>query len=242
METNALQDLENRLKTAALNLPYPPTPQLRPIPGPISVRRTRLRMSLAGITVLLLIVLAAVPPVRAAVWSFIQVGAIRIFGSEVNLPRAEPTPASIPALDEIFGRTTLEDAAKLVNFDVSYPAAFGEPDAVFYQRNAGLLVFLVWLDEDSVQANLTILGPGAFAWKSPPGTVTEVRVGNARAVWLEEPHQFFLRAAGGGDMEVLLFEAGNVLIWTEGELTYRLEGKFSLDEAIRLAESIGGTK
>jgi hypothetical protein len=31
---------------------------------------------------------------------------------------------------------------------------------------------------------------------------------------------------------------GHVLIWTEGEVTYRLETKLTLDEAIKVAESL----
>jgi hypothetical protein len=68
--------------------------------------------------------------------------------------------------------------------------------------------------------------------------VTETTVNGERAVWTEGVHLLVLRAAGG-EMEFLqFFVNGNVLIWTVGEVTYRLEGTFTLEEAVALGESL----
>jgi hypothetical protein len=39
-------------------------------------------------------------------------------------------------------------------------------------------------------------------------------------------------------MDFIRLIEGNVLIWTEGDLTYRIETDLSLEEAIRIAESL----
>lgn len=243
MKNEAPTPLEERLRAAGRNLAYPPTPAhvpgLKPGAGWAGARWPG---ALAALAVILIITLAAVPQVRAAVLEFIQVGAVRIFGDPDALPVAEATPAAIPDLEGLFGRTTPAEAASRLGFPLEVPAALGDPDAVYVQRRAGDLAFLVWLDAGQVETTLTVLGPGAFAWKAPLEPAAEVQVGGARAVWIEGPHPFYLQTASGGDREVLLFEAGSVLIWEEDGLTYRLEGRFTLEEAIRIAESIGASQ
>jgi hypothetical protein len=54
-------------------------------------------------------------------------------------------------------------------------------------------------------------------------------------VWIEGAHPLQFET---GDFDVQIIVDSNVLIWTEGAVTYRLEGQLSLDEAIQLAESL----
>jgi len=42
----------------------------------------------------------------------------------------------------------------------------------------------------------------------------------------------------GGDLEFTRLIEGHVLIWTMGDVTYRLETELSLEEAIKIAESL----
>jgi hypothetical protein len=64
----------------------------------------------------------------------------------------------------------------------------------------------------------------------------EVVVDGRPAAWIDAPHQLIVRtAAGTRGFSV----PGNVLIWTDGEVTFRLESALPLRRAIALAETIG---
>ena len=41
-----------------------------------------------------------------------------------------------------------------------------------------------------------------------------------------------------GNIDLVRLIDGHVLIWTEGNITYRLETSLSLDEALKVAESL----
>ena len=70
-------------------------------------------------------------------------------------------------------------------------------------------------------------------------TVEEVRVNGRLAYWLSgDPHLLVYRLPGGGFVEDTRRMVGDVLIWRDDELTYRLETSLGRDEAIRIAESI----
>jgi hypothetical protein len=54
-------------------------------------------------------------------------------------------------------------------------------------------------------------------------------------VWVEGPH-IYQQTSGGTTFERLV--EGNVLIWTQGVVTYRLETALSQAEALTIAESL----
>jgi hypothetical protein len=54
-------------------------------------------------------------------------------------------------------------------------------------------------------------------------------------VWAEGP---YLLQLSGGDIDLRRLVEGHVLIWTDGPITYRLETDLTLDEAVRIAESL----
>jgi hypothetical protein len=41
-----------------------------------------------------------------------------------------------------------------------------------------------------------------------------------------------------GNIDFVRMIAGHVLIWAEGDVTYRLETSLSMEEAVRVAESL----
>jgi hypothetical protein len=222
--------LEERLRAAARSLPYPPTPRLDLAKRPAPHRRLALAR-LALLLVALLLALLAVPEVRAAALRLLQVG-------------APPTPA--PFELDLPGRTTLAEAARSLSFPVrlpSEPADLGEPDLVFTQDLGGDVLVLVWRDrEHPERARLLLmtLTSRSYAEKllhDPEQTTLlgEAQVGDSRALWVRGPHLF---EAGGGELTLRRVVQGNTLIWTEGELTYRLETGGTLDEALRIARSL----
>lgn len=218
----------------------------------------RLVWSLMGIVVLCAS-LMLIPPARAAILEFIQIGVVRIFSAEstpVAPPQQEfpatmvpatgtpgPTPEPlIPILENIAGEMTLEQAQRAVGYPIllpTYPADLGQPDHVFVQDADGAMTILVWIDPrqpNEVLMGLHFLPPDSWAIKKiEPTFIQETTVNGQRAVWTVGPYP--IRYSNGNIDFVRLID-GHVLIWTSGEITYRLETDLSLEEAVRVAESL----
>ena len=160
---------EKQLVSIAKELDYPRTPdiarpvmkRLRSSARPQFVSR-RFAWSLTAILVLFAS-LMLIPPARAAILEFIQIGIVRIF-------RAEPTPATppqqqfpslpvtvtpsvtaaplIPVLERLAGERSLTGAQQLVDYPIllpSYPPDLGLPDHSFVQDADGNMTILIWI-------------------------------------------------------------------------------------------------
>lgn len=259
------EQLERQLRRAARHLPYPPTPDLaagvrRPAKPAVPPARRLAWVALGLIVVAAL--LFTVPPVRAALLEALRLGAVRIFLSQPT-PTVPPTatpissgpidpgrpptvtpvpsPAPLFSLLDLAGETTLAEAQAQVDFPIRLPAEppdLGLPDRVFVQDFDGPLVILLWLapgDPNQIRLSLHLLGPNVFAGKGAPQVVEETTVHGRPALWLEGPHLLQLR---GGGYELKRLVEGNILVWVEGKITYRLETDLPLDEAISVAESL----
>jgi hypothetical protein len=258
-------DFEATVRTIATRIEYPLTPN---IAGRVAARlrsSTRPRFVSKAVawslTILLVLVssLMLIPPARAAILEFIQIGVVRIFRSEPTpLPAptaistvnkvpvtATPVPTQlplIPILRELAGETTLEEAQKKVSYPLllpSYPPDLGRPDYVFVQNQDGEMTVLVWVDPqdpDKILMSLHFLPPGSWGIKKmEPKVIQETTVNKKRAIWTTGP---YIMKFNNGDTQYVRLIDGNVLIWTEGAITYRLETDVSLDEAIKIAESL----
>jgi hypothetical protein len=200
-----------------------------------------------------------IPPARAAILEFIQIGVVRIF-------RAEPTPVSppqqevpstmvpvtataaataqplIPLLERLEGEMTLAEAQQTVSYPMllpSYPSDLGQPDRVFVQDAEGPMTILVWIDPEQptrVLLSLHTIPLGSWAVeKMNPALVQETVVNGERAVWAVGPYPVRF---SNGNLDFVRLVDGHVLIWTEGTITYRLETDLSLEEAVKIAESL----
>jgi hypothetical protein len=142
---------------------------------------------------------------------------------------------------DLAGASTLETARARARFPVrlpSYPPDLGEPDAVFVQSEPSPVVIMAWHDPtDPTAAKLALYQIGAEAYfaKIEPRVIQETEVNGLMAIWAEGPHMLLNRSR---QLEFRRLVQGNVLIWTEGEVTYRLESGLELDEARRIAESL----
>lgn len=256
---------EKQLVSIAKGLEYPRTPD---IAGPV-VKRLRastpsrfvLRRFAWSLTVIAILFasLMLIPPARAAIIEFIQIGIVRIFRAEptpVTPPQQEfpstlmpvtATPAItaeplIPMLERLAGERSLAGAQEMVEYPIlipAYPPDLGEPDRVFVQNADGNMTILVWIDPErptEVLMSLHLIPPGSWAIdKMNPARVQETSVNGSQAVWAVGPYpvQF-----SNGDMDFVRLIDGHVLIWTDGEVTYRLETSLTLDEAVKTAESL----
>lgn len=250
---------EARLSQWTAEFPYPEVPDIAgAVSAQLSKRVQRSRAyRLAWTAMLLVVVLAgllAVPPVRAAVLAFLQVGNVRIWLVEptatpaptvapTNPPR--PAPALLTSVLDLAGETTLVEAQAQVDFPIrlpAYPPTLGTPARVYLQDLDGQAVVLVWLDaaaEDRVRMSLTILGANTFVEKALVRLIEETTVNGNWAAWLEGEH--ILRTQDRG-YEMSRLVQGNTLVWMDvadgHELTYRLETDLPLEEAVRVAESL----
>lgn len=267
-------NFEAQLRSIANRMEYPRTPDIagavsarlrqptrpRLISKPfVSARARRLAWSLT-MALILLSSLMLIPPARAAILEFIQVGVVRIFRVEptpVVTPQSVPpaqmpmtatpvitaTPqALIPLLERLAGEVTLEEASARVSYPIllpSYPAELGQPDRIFVQDADGPMTIMVWLDPQDpgeVRMSLHFLPPNSWAIKKmEPTMLEETQVNGNYAIWAVGPYPLRYK---NGDLDFLRMIDGHVLIWQEGEITYRLETDLPLDDAIRIAESL----
>jgi hypothetical protein len=255
-------EFEKQLRSIAARMEYPHTPNiagsvmqhLRPSTRPRLFSRTlvwSLTMLLILLTSLMLI-----PPARAAIIEFIQIGIVRIFPAPTESPAittpesAAPvtaTPAAqsstlIKFLDQIAGETKLANAQEVVAYPLllpTYPAELGLPDHVYVQNANGFMTILVWVDAqqpEHVTLSLHFIPQGSWMIeKVQPTLIQETEVNGQRAIWAAGPYPLLLRS---GVMEFTRLIDGHVLIWTDGDITYRLETNLSLEEAVKIAESL----
>jgi len=259
-------DFENKLSAIASEMEYPRTPDLA---GSVTMRLrtgTRSRFNSKAVTWSLTIILVLcsslmlIPPARAAILEFIQIGVVRIFPQpvtptvevirtatpQVHVPvtaTASSTPTSlIPILNRMAGKTTLADAQQKVDFPIllpDYPVGLGQPDYVYLQDANGALVVLVWLDHqhpDQVLLSLYIISNESWVIKkTDPTVINETRVGGERAIWTTGPYPIIF---SNGDIQYDRLINGHVLIWAGSDVTYRLETDISMEEAVKIAESL----
>lgn len=262
-------DFENKLRSIANGMEYPRTPN---IAGSVTARlrtathsRFNSKALVWSLTISLVLCssLMLIPPARAAILEFIQIGVVRIFPQSTE-PTAEPlrtaTPSAftpvtatsssqasnlIPILDQMAGRTTLSEAQNKVEFSIllpAFPADLGQPDYVYVQNADGNMVILVWLDPqqpDKVLMSLHFIPNGSWAIKKvDPQVIEETKVDGNRAIWTTGPYPLIFP---NGDIQFERLVSGHVLIWAGLDVTYRLETDLSMEEAVRIAESLEPT-
>lgn len=205
-------------------------------------------MSLAA---LLLALLLLAPQVRAGMGDVIRLGAVRIGLAPAasatvtpSPPYTGPVPTPLPSLLDLAGATTLDLARAQAGFPIrlpAYPQELGPPQYVFLQNLNGPMVALVWVDPthpSSVRLALFELSSDLYIYKSGARTVTETTVNGQRALWTEGPYLVQVVENGQVTFATRVLVNGHALIWTEGGITYRLETSASLDEAVKIAESL----
>jgi hypothetical protein len=244
-------DLESQLAALGTQLEWGPTPDLTSevmatisAPAPLPQPDHRRRWLAAAAMALLLVgaLLAGSSSIRDSVAEFLGIDGLRI---EFGEP--ETTPTSMPNLGT---PTTQQDLARWLPFTPMQPAALGEPDAVYLRilDNGDTLGILAWEPGDSLPRTAeTNLGALLLQFAPPEdtgmmlktvglstGTVTDTVVDGNRAFWVT------------GASELTIFDGqstesrptGNVLIWQQDGIGFRLESALTMDEAIAIAESL----
>jgi hypothetical protein len=178
------------------------------------------------------------------------------FGVRGIIVHVEPTPTmSSPQGAGTFmrlgARVSLAAARAGVRFPVRMPPSIGDPDEVYLDRalSGGVVTLLYHPRADLPEASATGAGllliefEGSFSQGTmekfaSPEQVHEVRVNGAYALWLEGVHRVgFLDANGQHQLDELRL-SDSVLLWQVGSVTMRLESALSMEQAIRLAETV----
>lgn len=238
---------EATLQETAAAFSYPPTPDIAAGVRQRLARSVRRRQPRAWAYALLLLLallagLLAVPQVRAAFLQLFRAGAITISVTEPTPTAANdallpPTlPSLATAVADFAGRTTLTKAQAQTPFSLRLPPAYGAPDDVFLQQIsdpgiAGAIVIMVWRAPTPLQ--LHQIGADSYGLKGASvDAVAQTMVNGRTAFWIEGGHRILL---GDGQSYTV---AENVLIWTEGDVTYRLQSMLTLEEAVQIAASL----
>ena len=163
-----------------------------------------------------------------------------VLGGSLRLGEALD-PADPAALDERAG------------FDVRMPAAagIGTPDAAWIDARKGGQITLLWAPSEALPATderdigllvsqfRGVMEDGSFRKLIDAGTVVApVRVGDSRGYWLSGDEHFLFWEGPDGFVDDARRWVGDVLIWADGPITYRLETSLGREEAIRIAETM----
>jgi hypothetical protein len=210
-------------------------------------RGRRLLAAAAAVVLVGLGAVLAAPGSRDAVARWLGIGSVTItYTGEVPEAAGRTYALGTPvALTQAVSRA---DAA---GWRLAAPVAAGEPARAFVGRPAGA-VSLVWApsgDLPEIRGSgigllLTAMpgttDAGGMHKQATRGTTVElVQVGNDPAYWIAgASHEVAITDAEGEVVRDSVRLAANTLVWTEGDVTYRLESALDRDEAVDLASTL----
>jgi hypothetical protein len=241
---------------AELRIEWPETPDIAgavvgrlaapPARRPWWALRPAWQLAVAAVAVVLAVVMA-VPPTRAAVLDLLGLRSVRI-------EHREPQPSRFGSGLVLGDPVTLEGARRRAGFPLRVPAAVGRPDAVYLDESpqSGTRVDLVYRARPGLPRASTV-GAGLLvtefrATASPviqktAGSATrleQVEVGGAPAYFLSGREHGFAYEPNKG---LISFEdqrlAGNTLLVERRDgVLLRIEGRLSRERAVAIALSV----
>jgi hypothetical protein len=235
-----MTELERALLALAGELDFPPEPNLVEGVGARLERRRLLfprRRALALAVALVVVafgIAMAVPDARSAILRFFHIGAVTVERVD-TLPPAQERPLTA-GLGEPLSR---REAERRAGFPILLPRDRRSPPTRYYVRPGLIATFLrsgskplllVEFQGDQAGIAKKVTGPDTHVEPAPIG-----RFG----LWIE----------GGPHVMTWEFErvelhrldtrlAGNVLLWLQGDRTFRLEGDFSKAEMLKFGRQI----
>ncbi len=240
--------LERELQELGRAIAFPPTPDLTgAVRGRLAASAPR-RYAWRRVAVVALALVAvsvgalmAVPQSRSAILEWLGLRGVSIERTTTR-PDAPERPIDL-GLGE---PQSLDDVREQAGFPVAVPEDPGSPDDAYVGPwQGGTAASLIWRDDEGrPELLLTELRAGLdedFVMKlaGPETTLERVAVGGSTAYWLAgRPHEVLYTGPNGELLLDTVRLAGNVLLWQRGDVTFRLEGAETLDEALRIAESV----
>jgi hypothetical protein len=230
-----MAELETALRQLGSEVAFPPTPDLAPaIRGQLDrprFRHRRVAIALVSAVVVAIGAAFAVPQARTAILDWLGL-------RNVSVVRVEKLPA-VPAHGNLdLGQRVTLDAAKRRAPWLLVPD--GTPDSVWVNESLpGGKVSLLWGTPSNIRLLLTEFTGRTYVEKVIQGDtqVERVKIGSA-GVWFQGPHVVMFQDRDGRFRESHARLARNTLVWQMGDVTLRLEGGLTRDEALRIARTI----
>jgi hypothetical protein len=230
-----MTELERALFALAGEIEFPPEPDLRPrVRLRLERRRARTRPLLLAFALLVLAVgiALAVPPARSAILRFFHIGAVTVERVE-ELPPARERPLAAglgPALP--LDRAEARSGIRLI-LHAPRPQRFYARSGLLATllRYRGEPILLAELQGDQLGITKKLVSSATHVQPAQIGSFGLWLTGGKHVIyWQEKPGQ------AAAQLEPRL--AGNVLIWTEGGRTFRLEGNVGEEQMLELARDI----
>ncbi len=226
-----MAELERDLRLLGATIELPPERDLVPgVRARLAARRQRRRRGrvlVAAVVVAVVVavgVALAVPPARSAILRFLGLESVTVFRVD-TLPPAARGPAAVGE------RTTLAEARRRLGFRPLLPDGL-EPDAVYLGAAGGGLEPLVLVyGRREVRLRITEVRAAPRLFEKFAGRFEPVDVAGHPGLWFPERH---VVVEPFGEPRL----AGRVLVWEQGGVTIRIEGRLSKEQALHLASSL----
>jgi len=254
--TRSEPPLEERLSRLSGELRFPPTPDVagsigQALPERRFPRRPRRRYAMPAIAIAALMIVAFLPGPRHALADLFGLPGIQISIGERGTTGEQPISIGSSLL--LGEKTTLREAQDRVPFPILVPAPPGMPNAdETWLRDTGdvVAVSLIYRPgPDLPEIGATGVGMLLMEIRSPEeapflakralghGSLAVVSVDGEEAFWVDRGELVVL----SGDIidpDAAARRSGHVLIWSDGETTFRLETSLDQATAIAIAESL----
>jgi hypothetical protein len=231
-----VNDLERRLQTLGAEVEFPPEPDLT---GAVLARLERRPFPWRRVGVVALAVLAlavatafAVPQARSTILRWFH-----LRGATVELVQTLP-PADERSQAGGLGRPLERDRAeRLLGFRLALPPLDGPPRRVYVLDGVLATVVLHAYGRPILLSEYRAGGYDLLKKLAYNRSVIEsAQVNGERGLWLTGPPHALTYVDRTGEVRTrTVLIHGNVLLWTRGELTLRLEGRLSKAQALRIA-------
>jgi hypothetical protein len=229
-----MTELERALHALGEAIDFPAEPDLRPrVLERLERRRDLVRpLALAfAVGVVAFGIALAVPPARSAILRFFHIGAVTIERVQTLPPaRERPLAAGLgPALP-----LDQAEARSGVRLILHAP----RPDR-FYARSGLIATLLEYRGKPVLLAELQGDQTGLTKKFATPGTNVQPAQIGSFGLWLSGgKHVLFWETSPGNISRIEPRLAGNVLLWTQENRTFRLEGDLPEEQMLELARDI----
>jgi hypothetical protein len=226
-----MPELETALRQLGRDVEFPSSPDLASaIRGRLRRRPSWRRPVLVAVAIVVVAIGAVllVPPARTAILDWLGL-------RNVSVVHVDTLPAARPLGRLDLGRqVTLAEAKRRAPWIV---VPEDRPDSVYISDSLpGGQVTLLWGSPSSPRLLMTEITGHAYIEKIVEGeqSVEPVRIGDAGA-WFEGRHVVMFTDRDGAFHEGVGRLAANTLVWQLGDVTLRLEGGLSKENALRIA-------
>jgi hypothetical protein len=232
-----MTELERALVAVGQDLELPPQPDLvAGVRGRLERRRLfgwRAVAFAAALVAVAFGIAMAVPPARSAILRFFHVGAATVERVD-TLPPARQRPLAA-GLGPPLARRPAELRAHL---RIKLPEIEGPKPTRYYAQPGLIATLLSYRNRPVLLAEMRDDQVALLKkFTTPSSTVEPVELGR-NGLWVEGSHVLTWQFGLANMRQIRTRLAGNVLIWLDGNTTYRLEGKLGKSQMLELARRI----